>query len=283
MTPGAVVAISSHVMRGSVGNRAIVFALESLGLPVWAVNTVSLPFHPGHGRSTRIEPEPERFAAQLDELLASPWTGEIGAVVTGYMASAAQVELVAGFIAGLRRRHPGITYLCDPVIGDGGGLYVAPQTAAAIRDHLLPMAEIAAPNVHELAWLVGTGALREISEIVAAARRLGPSEIVVTSTPAGSEIGNLLVTRDEAILCAHTRVNGPPNGPGDLFSALYLGRRILGETPVDALRLATAGVFAAIGRAARKESGELTLAADRDCLVDPKVDVRMFEPEAWRA
>ena len=35
--PRAVIVISSHVARGSVGNRAAVFALETLGFPVWAV------------------------------------------------------------------------------------------------------------------------------------------------------------------------------------------------------------------------------------------------------
>ncbi|MBE0694401.1 MAG: pyridoxal kinase, partial [Aquamicrobium sp.] len=42
--PRAVIVISSHVARGTVGNRAAVFALETLGLPVWAVPTVILPW-----------------------------------------------------------------------------------------------------------------------------------------------------------------------------------------------------------------------------------------------
>jgi pyridoxine kinase len=51
--PGILV-ISSHVVRGSVGNRAAVFALESLGFPVWAVPTVTLAWHPGQGTAMRI-------------------------------------------------------------------------------------------------------------------------------------------------------------------------------------------------------------------------------------
>jgi hypothetical protein len=50
--PRAVIVVSSHVARGSVGNRAAVFALETLGFPIWAVPTVILPWHPGHGRIT---------------------------------------------------------------------------------------------------------------------------------------------------------------------------------------------------------------------------------------
>ena len=58
-TPRAVIVVSSHVARGSVGNRAAVFALETLGHPVWAVPTVLLPWHPGHGPATRIVPDAE--------------------------------------------------------------------------------------------------------------------------------------------------------------------------------------------------------------------------------
>ena len=114
----AIVSISSHVARGAVGNRAAVFACQTLGLPVWAVNTVSLPFHPGHGPSTRIEPEPERFSAFLADLLHSPWIGEVGAVLTGYMGSAGQAEATGRVVAELRRRRPGLIHLCDPIVGE---------------------------------------------------------------------------------------------------------------------------------------------------------------------
>src|SRR3546814_17270297 len=53
-TTGAVIVISSHVVRGSVGNRAAVFGLETLGLPVWALPTIVLPWRPGHGPATRL-------------------------------------------------------------------------------------------------------------------------------------------------------------------------------------------------------------------------------------
>ena len=46
---GTVIVISSHVVRGTVGNRAAVFALETLGHPVWALPTVILG--PGHQSS----------------------------------------------------------------------------------------------------------------------------------------------------------------------------------------------------------------------------------------
>ncbi len=75
--PRAVIVISSHVVRGSVGNRAAVFALETLGFPVWAVPTVILPWHPGHGRATRIVPPLDQFKAMMADLERAPWLGEV--------------------------------------------------------------------------------------------------------------------------------------------------------------------------------------------------------------
>ena len=81
-----VIVISSHVVRGAVGNRAAVFALEVLGHRVWAVPTIILPFHPGHGKGTRIIAPAEQFEALLTDLLNSRWIGEVGGVLTGYLA-----------------------------------------------------------------------------------------------------------------------------------------------------------------------------------------------------
>ena len=143
-----VIVISSHVARGSVGNRAAVFALEVLGHRVWAVPTIILPFHPGHGPATRIVPDTGNFEAFLDDLLNSRWINEVGAVLSGYLANAAQAAAVGHFVSTLKARNPGIAYVCDPVMGDfpknmtvggntgadKGSLYIASETAAAIRD-----------------------------------------------------------------------------------------------------------------------------------------------------
>ena len=68
---GAVLSISSHVARGSVGNRAMVFALERLGFTVWAVPTVLLPHHPGHGPADENCLDDKAFDGAASELLMS--------------------------------------------------------------------------------------------------------------------------------------------------------------------------------------------------------------------
>src|SRR5690606_38585310 len=152
----AVIVISSHVARGSVGNRAAVFALEQLGFQVWAVPTIMLPWHPGHGPGTRIVPDAEQFSALMKNLADAPWLGEVGAVLSGYLGDAGQAEAVAALVRAVRARNADALYLCDPVTGDAGGLYVPQATAEAMRDLLLPLADIATPNRYELEWLCGT-------------------------------------------------------------------------------------------------------------------------------
>jgi len=93
-----VIVISSHVVRGSVGNRAAVFALETLGFPVWAVPTVVLPWHPGHGPAGRIVPPAQEFATLMQDLERAPWLGEVGAILTGYLGNPEQAKAVAGLV-----------------------------------------------------------------------------------------------------------------------------------------------------------------------------------------
>lgn len=273
---GAVIVISSHVVRGSVGNRAAVFALETLGHPVWALPTIVLPWHPGHGRSTRLSFAEADFDAAIDDLIRAPWIGEVRAVLSGYFGNAAQARSVARLIAALRQNNPEVLYVCDPVMGDLGGLYVPEATAEAIRDDLIPLASLATPNRYELAWLSGA-ALDDNSAIMEAALALGPSRMLVTSAVpmmAGGT-GNLYLSGRHALLAEHRVVENPPNGLGDLLAAVFLSRLLSGLEDEKALQLATASVFEVLARAVKRGSNELMLASDASSLSRPMAMVQM--------
>ncbi|ACI57174.1 pyridoxal kinase [Rhizobium leguminosarum bv. trifolii WSM2304] len=273
---GAVIVISSHVVRGSVGNRAAVFALETLGHPVWALPTIVLPWHPGHGRSTRLTFAEADFDAAIDDLIRAPWIGEVRAVLSGYFGNAAQARSVSRLIAALRQDNPELLYVCDPVMGDLGGLYVPEATAEAIRDHLIPLASLATPNRYELAWLSGA-ALDDNSAIMEAALALGPSRMLVTSAVpmmAGGT-GNLYLSGRHALLAEHRAVENAPNGLGDLLAAVFLSRLLSGLEDEKALQLATASVFEVLARAVKRGSNELMLASDASSLSTPMAMVQM--------
>src|SRR5690606_18718273 len=122
----------------------------------------------------------------------APWLGEVGAVLSGYLGAPEQAASVARLVGAVRARNRQARYLCDPVIGDAGGLYVPEATAAAIRDLLVPLADIATPNRFELEWLAGER-LADNGAVARAALRLGPPTMLVTSAHAlmAGSIGNL--------------------------------------------------------------------------------------------
>jgi len=272
----AVIVISSHVARGSVGNRAAVFTLETLGFPVWAVPTVILPWHPGHGRATRIIPESGQFADLMRDLESAPWIGEVAAVLSGYLGNADQADAIASLVGKVKARNPQALYLCDPVMGDAGGLYIPEPTAAAIRDRLIPLADIATPNRFELEWLVGKE-LADIGEVIEAALAFSPETMIVTSAPVADTggTGNLLVTEGEILLAEHRTIGNPPNGLGDLTGALFLARRLAGAGMAEALQSTTAAVFEILARAAKRGADELMLETDAASLSNPMALVHL--------
>lgn len=281
----AVAVISSHVARGAVGNRAAVFAIETLGHPVVAVPTVLLPWHPGHGTATRIVPEPNSFAGFMNDLALGQFAGEIGAVLSGYVGAAHQVAAIADAVSTLRAHRPDMICACDPVIGDERGLYVASKVAAAIASHLVPMADIATPNRFELEWLAGRP-LADNAALIEAARSLGPPRVLVTSAFAGESgrTGNLLVTARDALFAEHIRFDRVPNGTGDLTAALFLAHLMDGREDEAALSLATASVCDVLKSTRARKADEMTLAADAAFLRKPvsEVVVRPIEPAGGR-
>lgn len=263
----AAVVISSLVVTGAVGGRATAFVLERLGFPVWFLPTVILPWHPGHGRSTRVALADTPFAGAVADLAGSPGLGEVGAILTGYFGDAAQIAVAAEFVAAAKARNPDLVYLCDPVIGDAGGLYQPAEVMAAIRERLLPLADIATPNRHELVALTGE-VVSDNAGLVGPARGLGPREVVVTSgfAPEG-ETGALVVTPEAAVLARHDALPDAPNGTGDVFAGLYLGHSLGGAAPAVALERAAAGTLAAVRAAVAMGLGDLPLAEAQDAVV----------------
>lgn len=260
-----VVAISSFVMRGSVGLRPIGFALERRGLRVMAVPTVIMPWHPGIGASTRTVMD--ALPAQLEELAT---VGGIDAILTGYFASAEQVRATARFIDAVRRASPATTILIDPVTGDEPGRYVPDSVVDAIVAELLPRADIATPNAHELADFGGADDPQE------AARRLGPELVVVTSgVRTADSIGAIMVEGERSTVVEHPAVTPCPHGTGDLFASVFLSCLLAGSARADALVDAAAATFAVV----RGSDGEqLAFAALQEAIAHPPRDLVRLRP-----
>jgi pyridoxine kinase len=272
---GAVLVISSHVARGSVGNRAMVFALERLGFPVWAVPTVLLPHHPGHGRVEKIPMEDAAFAALLDALLQDGRAADIAGLISGYLVSPAQALTVRRIVETVKVMRSDALYLCDPVIGVAGNLYVGAALAGAIRDALLPLADIATPNAFECSWLAGASG--NVTDLAGAARSLPPPATLVTSAPAlmRGAIGNLLVTRSETILFEHPRLATAVKGTGDLLAALLLAGKLGGQDWSKVAEAALSSVFEIVAGTAKAGGDELMLSELQGSLIHPHAPINV--------
>jgi pyridoxine kinase len=179
--------------------------------------------------------------------------------------------------------NPDCLYLCDPVLGDhGGGLYVADPVANAIRDDLLPLADITTPNAFECAWLAGAD-ISDTADLAAAAQALAPETVIVTSSPAlmRGHIGNLLVDGNDQLLAEHPEVQSHAKGTGDLLAALYLGRVLQRRTPRKALEMAAASTFEIMAAAAKSGADDLPVAQMQTAIAQPHamINLRQMAPK----
>jgi pyridoxine kinase len=256
-----VLAISSQVARGHIGLSAIVPALQRLGHEVWALPTVLLSNHPGHRHAAGTRIEAAALQRMVDALEQNGWLGEVDAVLTGYLPSAAHVAFAAEAVARSRAMRPGLIYLCDPVMGDDPkGLYIEAEAAAAIRDALVGHADIATPNRFELSYLSGAS-VEDAASAAKACSRLGIGSVLATSLLGADETErvNLLASRDGRFISRVRWRSDAPHGTGDLMAGLLLGYLLSGCGSKEALAQSTAVVDAVL--AASESAEELRLTA----------------------
>jgi pyridoxine kinase len=258
-TPARVLAVSSQVIYGPVGNSAAVPGMQKLGLEVLVLPTVLLSNHPGHGSPVRQAVAAETMKAMLERVADHGWLDGLAGVMTGYFVDAAQAEVAAEAIAQLKAANPDLLYVCDPILGDDDpGLYVPEEVARAIGSRLVPLADVITPNRFELAWLAGADVTGPASA-VQPARSLAPV-CLATSVPASDDgIATMLIGGDIVWVVETRRRAQVPHGTGDLLSGLLLAHLVGGREGREALALSLGAVEAVLD--ASQGSDALDLAA----------------------
>jgi len=144
--PLRILSIQSEVVHGHVGNSAARFALQRLGFDVWALPTVLLSNHPGYAKFKGETTPAAQLRALIAGLAENGWLASCAGIISGYLGSPDQAAVVAEAVAQVKNANPGALYLCDPVFGDDDGAYARPGVAEAMARHLVPLADIVAPN-----------------------------------------------------------------------------------------------------------------------------------------
>jgi pyridoxine kinase len=274
-----ILSIQSSVAAGHVGNAAAVFPLQRLGFDVWRVDTVVFSNHPAHGRHKGRIVGAGEVATLLDGLADLGLWDQCEAVMSGYLGSAETGAVIVGTVARIRAARPDMLYLCDPVIGDDGKVYVGEGIVDFYRTAGIPAADIVTPNAFEAAHLTGI-ATATAEGALAAARALraaGPRIAVVTGVRTGDRSRTLAVSDSGAWSVTVPWVERPSHGAGDLFAALLLGRLLRGAPLPEALSLAVSSVHAVLDRPSTGPAREIPLIAAQAVLLDPP---RRFPAEA---
>jgi pyridoxine kinase len=257
----AILSIQSAVAYGHVGNAVAIPALQALGHDAWRVDTVGFSNHPGHGRFTGETRSAAEVATILDGIEALGVLDQCDAVLSGYLGEPGTAAAVAKMVTATRRANPKMFYALDPVIGDDGRVFVRDGVLDAIRDELLPLADIILPNKSELGWLSGME-IRGVPEILTAARKLlerGPRIVVVTGIEEQDMIAVYAVSSDGVWRAAAPRRARRFNGTGDLFAALFTGWYTTSKDPALALAATVYGLDLVTGETERAGTDELAI------------------------
>lgn len=274
-----ILSLQSSVAYGHVGNSAAVFPLQRLGFEVWPVYTVQFSNNPGYGQWGGSVLASDHVGAVVDGLSRVGVLASCDAVLSGYLGDAATGATVLEAVARVRRHNPNAPFLCDPVMGDEGGLYVRDGIPQFLAAQALPAADIVTPNRFELEILSGRPAT-DMAAAVEAARALlarGPRVVVVTSLGEGPSIASLAVTAEGAWAVRTPRLafDPPISGTGDVLSALLLAHTLRGEAAPEALSLAVSSLFGVLDKTRTLGRRELALIQAQDEIALPS---RLFPP-----
>jgi pyridoxine kinase len=249
-----VLALSSQVVHGAVGLSITVPVLQAHGVEVLALPTVLLSSHAGlpqvAGHRTRVD-DLDRLLAALD---AAGALSRLDGIVTGYLPTAEHVAFAIGAVRAVKATNPRSLCVVDPILGDvPKGLYIDPGAAAAMRDDLVPLADILRPNAFELGWLTGRQ-VTTLTEARDAALGLAPTVVVSSLEDRHGALATACLSDRETTVAHVARRSYAPHGTGDLLTALMTAAALAGKSLDTALAPALSTVDTAIVQAGPRSS-----------------------------
>ncbi|XP_053979516.1 pyridoxal kinase [Hylaeus volcanicus] len=243
-----ILSIQSHVVFGYVGNKSATFPLQLLGFEVDAINSVQLSNHTGY-KVFKGQILNDKDLEDLMDGLAQNDLDNYTHLLTGYVGSASFLKRIAGVVRALKSKNPHLKYVCDPVMGDNGKMYVPEELNEIYKTEIVPLADIVTPNQFEVELLTGKkiSTMSELQNAVKELHKVGPkiiavssSEISDTLTAVFSTIKNntIFPSATENLLYKIEIPKIPANftGSGDLFAALFLAHTYLEDSLKDAIQ-----------------------------------------------
>lgn len=276
----AILSIQSCVSYGHVGNSAVTFPLQRLGVEVWPIHTVLFSNHTGYGQwGGRVFD----IAAVRDVFLGIKDRGVLSkcnALLSGYMGSKELGKVMIEAILELRKLNPETIFCCDPVMGDvGRGFFVKEGIPEFFKEEMINYASIITPNHFELEYL-SDEKIETLDSAICAAQKImkkGPKVVVITSLLLKDKDNknidiNILALDKEAVYIVTTPyIPITLNGTGDLTSALFTHFYLkYSKNLAKSLEETISRVYSIIEETYLAGSQELVLVKAQEYLIHPK-------------
>jgi hydroxymethylpyrimidine/phosphomethylpyrimidine kinase len=188
------------------------------------------------GVSAIHEVPPEVVLAQVRAVVA-----DIGvdAVKVGMLGTSQVTLAVAAALDELPR---GIPVVVDPVmVAESGARLLDADAESALIAEILPRATVLTPNLPEARALAGPGGDQEPEVLLRRVIALGPGVVVLTGGHRARAVDLYLDASGRLVEIAGERhPDGAAHGSGCTHSSLLAARLALGDTPLQAARLARA-------------------------------------------
>lgn len=270
--PINVLSIQSFVVHGFVGNKCSMFALQTLGIEVDPLCTVQLSNHTGYPRWRGQVLGAQQISEIFDGLTENSISSGYTHVLTGYCRDPEGLEMIARTVRSLKASNSSLFYLCDPVLGDDGKLYVPSELVPIYRDSMVPMANVVKLNQTEAEVLTGVPirCMKDAHRAIDALHALGPSTVVISScyglakdSGDSSTIQVIGSSEGRRFMISIPRIRAYFSGTGDLFSALLLAWMAKGDPAWTAVEKTVSTIQSVIARTAEVKSRELLLVQSR--------------------
>ncbi len=222
--------------------RQKVFPLQLLGFDVDIVNSVHFSCHTGYPKKWEGDVlNGEQLTLILDGLERNGLLNDTGHLLTGYIGSESFLRSVLNVLKTLKSHNDKVRFVCDPVFGDDGKLYVPEALVDIYRKEVIPIANVCTPNQFEVEQLTGISikTLDDAIRACIALHDLGPELVVITSLILSDNQNDKVITifaservtleengtttTQDRLYCIDTPIlKGSYTGTGDLFAALFL-------------------------------------------------------------
>ncbi|XP_043266878.1 pyridoxal kinase [Venturia canescens] len=220
-----VLSIQSHVVSGYVGNKSATFPLQLLGYEVDAINSVQLSNHTGY-KVFKGQILNDEDLGVLAAGLAENDLDTYSHLLTGYVGSASFLKKIAQLVPLLKKKNPNLKYVCDPVMGDNGHMYVPEELKDIYKNHIVPLADTITPNQFELELLtnVKISSMEDLKKAIEVLHIMGPKIIAVSSTDLNNKLTAVVSNvKDKTKISINIpKIPAMYTGSGDLFAALFL-------------------------------------------------------------